>query len=100
MRRCSSKLPLPWMSNLISWKPVAAMERCADKLRPPDRELIGLRYLPGATVKRIAEQLGRPANSVCKSLARIRQTLWDCINDELAMKAETARHGTLKEDER
>ncbi len=65
-----------------------AMERCMDKLRPFDRELIGLRYLPGATVKRLAEQLGRPANSVCKSLSRIRQSLWNCINDELAQKTD------------
>jgi RNA polymerase sigma-70 factor (ECF subfamily) len=59
---------------------------CVEKLHSRDRELIGLRYLPGATVKDIAQRLGRPANSVCKSLARIRQALWDCINDELALK--------------
>ena len=61
-----------------------AMQRCVDKLPDSDRELIGLRYLPGAAVKEIAERLGRPANSVCKSLGRIRQSLWDCINEDLA----------------
>ncbi len=59
-----------------------AMLRCADRLSPIDRELINMRYTPGATVKDIARRLGRPANSVCKSLGRIRQALWDCINQE------------------
>ena len=63
------------------------MEHCVDKLRSNDRELLELRYLPGATVKHIADQLGRPANSVCKSLARIRQSLWNCVNEEIAGKA-------------
>lgn len=61
-----------------------AMERCAEELNFADRELLELRYLPGASVKEIAQRLGRPANSVCKSLSRIRQALWDCINRELS----------------
>jgi RNA polymerase sigma-70 factor, ECF subfamily len=61
-----------------------AMQRCAERLSLGDRELLGLRYAPGATVKDIAERLGRPANSVSKSLGRIRQALWDCINQEMA----------------
>ena len=61
-----------------------AMRRCAERLSATDRELLNLRYVPGAMVKDIARRLGRPANSVCKSLGRIRQALWDCINDEMA----------------
>jgi len=61
-----------------------AMLDCADKLPPLDRELLNLRYAPGATVKDVALRLGRPANSVSKSLGRIRQSLWDCINETLA----------------
>ena len=61
-----------------------AMLRCADKLNLVDRELLDLRYAPGATVKDVSRRLGRPANSVSKSLGRIRRTLWDCINQELA----------------
>lgn len=74
-----------------------AMKRCADRLNPSDRTLIDLRYAPGATVKGIAQQLGRPANSVCKSLGRIRQALWDCINAEMA--AEEKRAGTPSPDQ-
>ena len=61
-----------------------AMQRLADRLNSTDRELLVLRYAPGTTVKAIAERLGRPANSVSKSLGRIRQALWDCINQEMA----------------
>jgi RNA polymerase sigma-70 factor, ECF subfamily len=61
-----------------------AMLRCAEKLNLLDRQLIKLRYAPGATVKDVARRLGRPANSVCKSLGRIRHALWDCINREMA----------------
>jgi RNA polymerase sigma-70 factor, ECF subfamily len=61
-----------------------AMQRCAEKLNAIDRHLIKLRYAAGATVKDVARRLGRPANSVCKSLGRIRQALWDCINREMA----------------
>ncbi len=65
-----------------------AMERCADKLNLLDRQLLNLRYEPGGTVKDIARRLGRPANSISKSLGRIRQALWDCINQEIAEKGE------------
>jgi RNA polymerase sigma-70 factor (ECF subfamily) len=61
-----------------------ALVRCADKLGPADRLLLNLRYVPGATVKGIAEQLGRPANSVRTSLSRIRKTLWECVRAETA----------------
>jgi RNA polymerase sigma-70 factor, ECF subfamily len=77
----------------------AAMQRCADRLSPTDRELLNWRYLPGATIKEIAQRLGRPANSVCKSLGRIRQALWDCINEEMAAKEgeRGTRPGSLAE---
>jgi RNA polymerase sigma-70 factor, ECF subfamily len=65
-----------------------AMQRCAEKLSIMDRQLIKLRYAPGATVKDVARRLGRPANSVCKSLGRIRHALWNCINQEMAANGE------------
>ncbi len=50
-------------------------------------------YAPGATVKDIARRLGRPANSVSKSLGRIRQALWDCVNEETAGGEEGEKGG-------
>ena len=61
-----------------------AMTRCAERLGAADRLLLNLRYRPGATIKDVARQLGRSANSVCKSLGRIRRALWDCLRAETA----------------
>jgi RNA polymerase sigma-70 factor (ECF subfamily) len=54
------------------------------KLRSGDRALIQRRYQPGERGKHVAEDLGRPANSVYQSLGRIRRTLLECINRTLA----------------
>jgi RNA polymerase sigma-70 factor (ECF subfamily) len=66
-----------------------ALERCLKKLRPADRELIRRRYQPGESGKDVAEELGRPANSVYQSLGRIRRTLLECINRRLSLEAGT-----------
>ena len=57
----------------------AALVECIQKLRPKDRDLIKQRYAPGERGKHLAEQIGRPANSVYQSLGRIRRTLLECI---------------------
>jgi RNA polymerase sigma-70 factor (ECF subfamily) len=61
----------------------AALFDCINKLRPKDRELIKQRYAPGERGKHLAEQIGRPANSVYQSLGRIRRTLLECIQRQL-----------------
>lgn len=63
------------------------LEACLDKLSPPDRELIERRYQPGVTVNALALELGRPANSVSKSLGRIRHALWKCIEESSSQPA-------------
>jgi RNA polymerase sigma-70 factor (ECF subfamily) len=55
---------------------------CLQKLSDRDRTLIHLRYDEGSSVKRVAEQLGRSADSVYKSLGRVRRMLIDCIHRE------------------
>lgn len=67
----------------------SALTQCLQKLKPKDRELIQLRYAPGETGKNLAENLGRPANSVYQSLARVRRTLWECIQRRLAAESGT-----------
>ncbi len=57
------------------------LEACLDRLSAGDRELIERRYQPGTLVAALAAELGRPVNSVSKSLGRIRRTLWKCINE-------------------
>ena len=44
------------------------LDGCLKKLPPNDRELIERRYQPGVLVQRLAEELGRPVNSVSSSL--------------------------------
>jgi RNA polymerase sigma-70 factor (ECF subfamily) len=56
-----------------------ALQKCLGKLRAEDRELILRRYMLGDSGKKVAEELGRPQNSIYKSLRRIRQGLLSCI---------------------
>lgn len=62
----------------------AALADCLRKLRPKDRELIEQRYAPGERGKHVAEQIGRPVNSVYQSLGRIRRALLECIQQRLS----------------
>ena len=57
---------------------------CIERLAPEDRVLILRRYAAGQTGKSVAEFLGRPANSVYKSIARIRRQLLICVRHALA----------------
>ncbi len=61
-----------------------ALAKCIDKLKPADRELIQQRYEPGVNGKSLAKKLGRPVNSVYQSLGRIRRTLLECVERQLA----------------
>lgn len=56
-----------------------ALESCLKKLKDADRDLILARYLPGATVIKIAERNQRTVNSVSQSLRRIRRLLAECV---------------------
>lgn len=62
----------------------AALSDCLRGLRPDDRELIQARYSPGENGLKMAEHLGRPANSVYQSIGRIRKVLFDCVTRRLA----------------
>lgn len=63
-----------------------ALKHCLGKLRDKDRDLIESRYAPGERGKDLASQIGRPANSVYQSLGRIRRTLMECIQRQLAVE--------------
>lgn len=64
-----------------------ALGNCLSKLREADRLLIWRCYSESTTIKVIAEEMGRPVNSVYKSLGRIRNTLLICINTALGLGA-------------
>ncbi len=61
-----------------------ALIHCMAKLRESDRQLVDLCYGGRFSIKHAAEQIGRPADSVYKSLNRIRRTLLKCINRVLS----------------
>lgn len=64
-----------------------ALTSCMKKLGLQDRELIERRYRSKTTARRVAEELGRPPSTVYKALARIRDTLYDCVERTLAQES-------------
>jgi RNA polymerase sigma-70 factor (ECF subfamily) len=69
------------------------LQTCLDKLPPDDRTLIERRYEPGVRVDAMAAELGRPVNSVSKSLGRIRQSLWQCVDAAVRAQSSEERRG-------
>lgn len=61
-----------------------ALAACMEQLRPKDRELLQLRYAADSNGDKVAQQLGRPANSVYQSLGRIRRVLMECVQLRIA----------------
>lgn len=60
-----------------------ALGDCVNRLKERDRDLLQVCYADGGTIRRAAERLERPAKGVYKALARIRQTLFDCVQRKL-----------------
>jgi RNA polymerase sigma-70 factor (ECF subfamily) len=73
--------------NVVRSVPLQALENCLGKLSENDRSLIRRRYEPGATVQQLAAEVGRTANSLSKSLGRIRRALLECVDRTLTREA-------------
>jgi RNA polymerase sigma-70 factor, ECF subfamily len=58
---------------------IDALDECYEKLPVDDRQLLDARYRIGATVEVIAKRLGRSVHSIYRSLRRIHQVLFDCM---------------------
>lgn len=58
---------------------MVAMEDCLAKLLPTQRQLLRQCYGGKATIKQVAEKVGRSVAATYKSIARIRQVLHECI---------------------
>ena len=61
-----------------------ALEACLERLPRGDYALVEQCYAGGSTLKTVAEQMNRSAQSVCNSLRRIRRMLFECIGRTLA----------------
>jgi RNA polymerase sigma-70 factor (ECF subfamily) len=70
-----------------------ALHHCLTQLSDRDRDLVRRRYSDGATVKSVADDVGRSADGIYKSLNRIHQALLACIRHTLAAEG-SAAHGT------
>lgn len=64
-----------------------ALKRCLARLSDSDRSLVDACYHGDRAYHQVAQSLGRPVNSVYKSLGRIRKTLLDCIERTLRREA-------------
>jgi RNA polymerase sigma-70 factor, ECF subfamily len=72
-------------------RPLLALERCREKLRIVDEELLELHYVDDLSSRQIADRLQRSQSSVCNSLNRIRNWLLDCVQAELARQEHSGR---------
>jgi RNA polymerase sigma-70 factor (ECF subfamily) len=61
-----------------------ALRDCLDKLPPVDRKLICHRYDAGVSVKSMAADLHQPPGTLAVRLFRIRQTLLECIQEQIS----------------
>ena len=61
-----------------------ALDDCLKKLPNEQRKLVEKAYAPGVRIDHLAEQMGRTAMSLYKSLHRIRLALMDCTRRALA----------------
>ncbi len=56
-----------------------ALVACVEKLSPQARELLTQRFSEGATTEITAERVGRSVEAVYKALAKVRQSLYECV---------------------
>jgi RNA polymerase sigma-70 factor, ECF subfamily len=55
------------------------LRQCVERLSQRDQQLVRKRYEPGMSVAKLADEIGRTANSLSKSLGRVRRSLLACI---------------------
>lgn len=60
------------------------LEACLQRLPGAQRQLVQSAYAPGVQIDLLAQQLGRTAMALYKTLHRIRLTLMDCTRRSLA----------------
>lgn len=66
----------------------AALAACVEKLSPRDRDLLAHRFADGATTQSTSERVGRSVEAVYKALAKLRQSLFECVQKALAREAQ------------
>jgi RNA polymerase sigma-70 factor (ECF subfamily) len=72
------------------------LAECRQKLTQSDENLLERRYDDNLQVQELATQLGRPVNSVSKSLGRIRRALLECIQRKMATIAPNTNKDVIR----
>lgn len=78
-------------SDLLASR-LGALRDCTQMLREADRQLLAARYSGpdhGQAINRLAAQQGRPADTLYKTLRRVRRSLLECINRKLRSEGVT-----------
>lgn len=65
-----------------------ALIACLESLPASDREIVAQKYGRQAATVDVAEQIGRPLNTVYKALQRIRRALLECIQRKMAAEGQ------------
>jgi RNA polymerase sigma-70 factor (ECF subfamily) len=63
---------------------VAALEQCIARLTPRAQQLVHLRYHQGLSGQAIADELGKPLNTIYVAISRIHRSLAECIRNQLS----------------
>ncbi|MEM7013444.1 MAG: sigma-70 family RNA polymerase sigma factor [Verrucomicrobiota bacterium] len=63
-----------------------ALEKCLAKLSRKQREIVEKRYASKGSLQDLAEETGSSANALYKTLQRVREALYQCINKRLAQE--------------
>jgi RNA polymerase sigma-70 factor (ECF subfamily) len=61
-----------------------ALTQCVEKLSQRDRDLVSRCYGRDASIKIVADEMGRPVGSIYVSLTRVRRILYKCVRRALA----------------
>ncbi|TWT84392.1 RNA polymerase sigma factor [Planctomycetes bacterium CA13] len=75
--------------DAVSDSRLRALEGCVKKLSAVDRDLLQRRYEEGATIKAVAEAVGRPLEGMYKAMRRIHHTLFECTQRKLSATDES-----------
>ena len=63
-----------------------ALSRCLDQLPDGQRDLVERCYVSADSIKHVATEMGRTANSIYMTLRRIRTALLDCVRTRIAQE--------------
>ncbi len=68
-----------------------ALRECLKKVKEPHRELLLASYAKGAKIKEVAEAAGKSPTSVYKLLNRVRESLHECITNQMKAAEDAGR---------